>query len=235
MSSSSDPQTSLPFKGDLQKDNSGWGKSFSNLVYRLSALLIRFILRINGGLEIIGIENIPPTGGVIIASNHSSYLDPPLIGAVIPRRATFLARKGLFTIPLLGSFIKYFAVPVDREKTRTSTIKSAVKRLRNGELLIIFPEGRRSETGELQKGKRGVGMIAGLSKAIIVPALISGSDRALPVGARWPRRARISIVFDNPLSPSTLYVDKNSSNEEITRKIMSSIGEIKKRYADNRG
>lgn len=144
-----------------------------------------------------------------------------------------MARKGLFTIPLLGWFIKHFAVPIDREKTRTSTIKSAVRRLNNGELLIIFPEGRRSETGELQKGKRGVGMIAGLSKAIVVPALISGSDRALPVGARWLRRARISIVFDNPLSPSTLYVDKNSSNEEITRKIMRSIGKIKNRHADN--
>ena len=124
---------------------------FFGTFYNVSAVLIRGIFRINGGLTVQGEENVPE-GGVIIASNHISYLDPPLIGAVTPRRVTFMARKGLFEIPVLRSIIKPAAFPIDREKPRPSTIKEAIKRLRNGELLVIFPEGGRSETGKLLKG-----------------------------------------------------------------------------------
>lgn len=198
-------------------------------------MIIRFILHINGGLDIKGIENVPAEGGVIIASNHISYLDPPLLGAVLPRGATFMARRGLFNIPLLGWFIKHRAFPVDRGKTLPSTMKEAVKRLKNGELLIIFPEGKRSETGKLLEGKRGIGMIAHLSKAAVVPALIIGSNKALPVSAKWLKRARISIAFDSPIYSSTKYGEGNDLYENITQRIMCAIGELKKRYEDNSG
>jgi 1-acyl-sn-glycerol-3-phosphate acyltransferase len=206
-----------------------------NLFYRFCALIIRFILHINGGLDIKGIENVPAEGGVIIASNHISYLDPPLLGAVLPRGATFMARRGLFNIPLLGWFIKHHAFPVDRGKTLPSTMKEAVKRLKSGELLIIFPEGKRSETGKLLEGKRGIGMIAHLSKAAVVPALIIGSNKALPVSAKWLKRARISIAFDSPIYSSTKYGEGNDLYENITQRIMCAIGELKKRYEDNSG
>jgi 1-acyl-sn-glycerol-3-phosphate acyltransferase len=210
-------------------------KSDRNLFYKLSALIIRLVLRINGGLYIKGEDNTLLEEGIIVASNHISYLDPPLIAAVLPRRATFMARKGLFNIPLLGWFIKHYAFPVDREKTLPSTIKEAVKRLKNGELLVMFPEGRRSETGELLEGKRGIGMIARLSKAAIVPTLIIGSNKALPVGGKWLKRAKISIIFDSPMVLSTVKGEGNNLYEDISQKIMGAIGELKKRYADNSG
>ncbi len=142
-----------------------------------------------------------------------------------------MARKGLFTIPLLGWLIKLYAIPVDRERTRPSTIKEAVKRLKNGEAIVMFPEGKRSETGRLLEGKRGVGMVAGLSEVPIIPTLITGSNKVLPVDAKWLRRARISVIFGKPIFPpgergDTIY-------ENTSRKIMHEIGELKKRYEDS--
>src|SRR5512139_2385233 len=111
-----------------------------NLLYKLTQILIRLILWINGGVVVKGRENIPREGGVIIAANHISYIDPPLLGAVLPRRATFLARKGLFEIPVLSWGMRQTAIPVDREKTQPSTIKESVRRLKKGEVIVLFPE-----------------------------------------------------------------------------------------------
>lgn len=198
-------------------------------IERLLPWIIRLIFRINGRLEVKGIDNIPMEGGVIVASNHISYLDPPLLGAIIPRKVTFMARRGLFDIkvPLLRWVIRHYAFPVDREKTLPSTIKEALRRLKNRELLVIFPEGRRSETGGLLEGKKGIGLIVGRSRVAVVPALIQGTDRALPVGGKWLRKAKISVIFDKPL-----YFSENNS-ELITKKIMTLIGELKKDHADN--
>ncbi len=217
---------------DKLKDNLPKKPSLAgNLFYHFYVLIIKLILRINGGLHVEGKDNIPAEGGVIIASNHISYLDPPLLCAALPRRATFMARQGLFKIPLLRWFIKHYAFPVDREKTLPSTIKEAVKRLKSGELLVMFPEGRRSETGELLEGKRGIGMVASISKVPVIPTLIIGSDKALPVDAKWLRRARISVIFGKPIAP---YEEKGSNiYETISQKIMYAIGELKKRHGDN--
>ncbi|MBI4697491.1 MAG: 1-acyl-sn-glycerol-3-phosphate acyltransferase [Nitrospirae bacterium] len=197
------------------------------LVYYLSTLLVRFVFCINGGLQVKGRENVPPDGGVIIASNHLSYLDPPILGTAMPRRATFMARKGLFNIPFIRSYIRLYAFPVDRTRTLPSTIKEAVRRLKNGEALVMFPEGRRSETGALLEGKRGIGMVAGLSKVPIVPTLITGTDKALPIDARWLKRAKISVVFGSPIVFSA-----EDHGENFSKKIMHEIGELK-RNADN--
>jgi len=206
-------------------------RSNRSLIFRVITLFIRCIFRINGGLEVRGIENIPARGGVIVASNHLSYLDPPLIASVLPRRATFMARRGLFNISLLGCFIRHYAFPVDREKTHPSTIKEALRRLKDGEVLAIFPEGQRSETGRLLEGKPGIGMIAKLAKVSIIPTLIIGTDKALPVGAKWLRRAKISVIFGTPLAPVAIE-QEGISYKGISQKIMDLIGELKKRYAD---
>jgi len=179
-------------------------------------------------------ENVPVEGGAIVAANHISYLDPPLLGAVISRKATFMARKGLFSIPVLGQAIKYAAIPVNRERTQPSTIKETVARLKGGELIVIFPEGRRSETGEMLKAKRGVGMIVGLSKVPVIPALIVGSDKVLPVDAKWLRRGRISVVFGRPIyyTPS-VKEEGHVLHEETSERIMAAIKEMREQYADN--
>ncbi len=208
-----------------------------NFLYKFAQVLIRCICRINGGLIVEGRENIPPEGGLIIAANHISYVDPPLLGAVLPRRATFMARRGLFEMPLLRWVMKQTAIPVDRQKTRPSTIKEAVMRLKKGEVVVLFPEGRRSDTGELLEGKRGVGMLISLSGVPVVPALVQGTDRMLPVDARWLKRARVMIVFDRPIYYTSIHEKDRPAHllyEDISGKIMAAIGELQKRYANNR-
>ncbi len=206
------------------------------LLYKLVAFTIRLILRINGGVTIIGKDNIPAEGGALVAANHISYIDPPLIGAVLPRNATFMARQGLFEIPVLGWMIKRAAFPVDRERTRPSTIKETVRRLKTGELIVIFPEGRRSDTGELMEAKRGLGMIVGLSSVPVVPALIIGADKALPIDARWLKRAKIKVVFGKPIFYTSMIEEKGAHNhhlhEEISGAVMSAIKELKNHYGN---
>ena len=209
-------------------------KKATDILYELVAVTIRTILRINGGFEIKGKENIPMEGGVLVAANHISYLDPPLIGSLLPRRATFMARKGLFDIPVLGWIIKGAAFPVDRERTRPSTIKETVRRLKGGELIVIFPEGRRNESGELMEAKRGVGMIGSLSRAPVVPALIVGSDKALPVNAKWLKRAKVTVVIGKPIYYHSITEGKNYSghelHEEISIRVMASIRKMQSDY-----
>jgi 1-acyl-sn-glycerol-3-phosphate acyltransferase len=199
------------------------------------AFSFRSIIRINGGLEVIGAENIPKQGGVLVAANHISYLDPPAIGSVIPRKPTFMARKGLFEIPVLKWFIRHFAFPVDRERPRPSTIKDAIKRLRSGELVLMFPEGRRNESGELSTAKRGIGMIASLGNVPVIPAVIIGSDNALPPDARWLKRAKISVMFGEPMDFNALKNemanDSHALHEEISNAIMSEILGLQQRFA----
>jgi 1-acyl-sn-glycerol-3-phosphate acyltransferase len=208
--------------------------TLNNLIYDLVALTIRLICRINGGLEIKGKENVPAEGGVLVAANHISYLDPPLVGAVVPRRATFMARKGLFEMPVLRWMIKSAAFPVDRERTRPSTIKETVRRLKQGELIAIFPEGRRSDTGKLMEAKRGIGMLSSLSKAPVVPTLIVGTDKALPANAKWLKRARVTVVFGKPIYYNSIANNNvngdHQLHEDISNRVMTAIGEMQRNH-----
>ena len=205
-----------------------------NILYWLVAFTVKLILRLNGGLEVIGKENVPAEGGVLVAANHISYIDPPLVGSVVPRQATFMARKGLFEVPVLRWMIQRAAFPVDRERTRPSTIKETVKRLKMGSLIVMFPEGRRSDTGQPMEAKRGIGMVVRLSKVPVVPAAIIGADKALPIDARWFKRAKVTVVFGKPIYFDNNADDKGSNNqavhEKISSSIMAAIGELTKSY-----
>ena len=202
----------------------------ADIIYKLIAITIRTIFFFNGGLEVVGKENIPKEG-VIIASNHISYLDPPILGSVTPRRCNFMARKGLFDVPVLGWMIKYAAFPVDRDKPRASTIKEAVKKTRAGQIVVVFPEGTRSKTGELQEPKPGIGMVAAMSRAPIVPAYLTGTDKALPSGAKWLKRTKIKVVFGKPIYYTSTEESGGRTGqgkrEEVSMMIMDAIRELK--------
>lgn len=174
----------------------------------------------------LGSENVPKESGVIIAANHLSYLDPPIIGVALERRPTYIAKEELFRIPLLGRFIKMFSFSVDRNRVQPSTIKEAVSRLKEGEVIVMFPEGGRSAQGDLLDAKRGVGMIAVISGMPVVPTLIEGTDRALPVGAKFLRPAKIRVVFGTPVKFDTKEKGKQFQ-ERISREIMEAIKSLK--------
>jgi 1-acyl-sn-glycerol-3-phosphate acyltransferase len=160
-------------------------------------------------LKVIGSENVPIKGGAIIAANHASYLDPPAVGVALKRRAVYMAREGLFRIPLLGLFIRTFSLPVRRGKPLPSTIKEVVRRLKHGEVVVIFPEGGRSTDGSIADIKRGIGVITQLAKVPVIPAYLSGTGKALPVGAKFLRLAKITVIFGHPLK-----IDKKEGENE---------------------
>ncbi|MEW6067245.1 MAG: lysophospholipid acyltransferase family protein [Nitrospirota bacterium] len=189
-------------------------------------MIIYIFLKVFYRLKVIGLENVPDKGGVIIAANHVSYLDPPAIGVALKRQATYMAREGLFKIPVVGAFVKLFSFPVRRDKPQPSTIKEAVKRLRKGELIVMFPEGSRSADGKPVDVKRGIGIITTMSRVPIVPAFINGTEKALPVGAKFLRPAKITITFGHPVEIEREETNKNMQ-EKISMDIMQAIKNLK--------
>jgi 1-acyl-sn-glycerol-3-phosphate acyltransferase len=151
-------------------------------------------------LEGRGGEHVPRTGPVLLVSNHSSVLDPPLIGGACPRVLTFMAKAELFSIPLFGRLIAALnARPVNREGGDARALKDALRLLEAGRALLVFPEGTRGPEGTVREGKPGAGMLAALSGAPVVPVHISGTGRALPKGAAWPRPRKVIVRFGPPL------------------------------------
>jgi 1-acyl-sn-glycerol-3-phosphate acyltransferase len=190
--------------------------------YRIIKIFLYTFFKVFYGLKVFGLENIPKGGGFIMAANHASFLDPPVIGGVSTRRVRFMAREGLFKIPLFGTFLKIFAFPVKRDKPHPSAIKGAVRRLRQGELIVMFPEGSRSVDGNLLEAKRGVSVIAAISRMPVVPTFIRGTEKALPVGARFPRPSKITVTFGAPL---VMHKDETEKQfqERVNRDIIKEI------------
>jgi 1-acyl-sn-glycerol-3-phosphate acyltransferase len=152
-----------------------------------------------------GTENVPRTGPVIVACNHISYLDPPVLGTTSPRRLSYMAKEELFRIPVLGPLIAAVgAYPVDRKGSATAAIKRSVEVLRQGGAIGIFPEGTRNISGE-NEARGGVALLASLGKAPVVPACVVGTS-----GAK--RFEKFDVVFGKPLS---LPADRKATREEM--------------------
>jgi 1-acyl-sn-glycerol-3-phosphate acyltransferase len=197
--------------------------------YRILKIFLYTFFKVFYRLEVFGLENIPEEGGFIMAANHASYLDPPVLGAVSTRRVRFMAREGLFKVPLLRTFIKAFSFPVKRGKPHPSAIKEAVQRLRQGQLIVVFPEGSRSADGSLLEAKRGLSVIAALSKIPVVPTFIKGTEKALPVGKKLLRPAKITVVFGTPLAMKNQETEKQFQgrlNRDIIKEIENLKGKI---------
>jgi len=163
----------------------------------IAVALMRLFFR----LEVVRPGLVPATGPVLIVSNHVSVLDPPFVGASAPRPLFFMAKEELFRIPLFGRLIRALnARPVRRDGSDTRALKAALAQLEEGRALLVFPEGTRGEEGQpLREGKAGVGMLAVLSGAPVVPVYVSGTGAALPRGRSVPRPARVRVTFGPPL------------------------------------
>jgi 1-acyl-sn-glycerol-3-phosphate acyltransferase len=173
-----------------------------------------------------GSANVPATGAALLAANHASFLDPPLVGVGTPRPLHFLAKAELFRVPLLGSLVRRLnAHPVEREGADMGALRLALALLREGQALLVFPEGTRGDGERLGPAKAGVGMVAALSEAPVVPVYVHGSGRALPRGARYPRVTRISVTYGEPLRFPR--VRGKARYQEISDEIMAAIGRLK--------
>ena len=182
--------------------------------YRFVQLLFRVLFSIFFRLETIGRENIPHEGPVVIASNHVSLLDPPMIGTAASRPIHFMAKSELF-------------VPVHRRAADTHAIRHAFKLLKDRKVLGIFPEGHRIRTGKLGKAEPGAMEIAIKGRAQVVPTAILGSNLGAQKGF-WPH---IKVVFGQPISVFGAEGGKKDT-EAFTEELM---GEISRLIKENGG
>jgi 1-acyl-sn-glycerol-3-phosphate acyltransferase len=137
----------------------------------LAVIAMRLLFR----LEARGIEHVPRQGPLLVVANHSSLLDPPLVGGAAPRPLSFLAKAELFRVPGFGRLIHALnARPVRREGADASALRSALRMLEDDRALLVFPEGTRGPEGTFREPKAGAGMLAVASGAAVVPAFVRG-------------------------------------------------------------
>ncbi|HLS27762.1 MAG TPA: lysophospholipid acyltransferase family protein [Opitutales bacterium] len=202
-----------------------------NLIYGTGHFLSTIFFDLFFSGDVAGVESIPKTGPYIIAANHASYLDPPAIGCRVPREMCYFARKTLFKPGLPSWFLhKVNTIPVDLESdTDISSLKTVFRRLKEGDGILLFPEGTRSHDGKLQEGRAGVGMIACRSQVPVVPARIFGSFEAYGRNQRFPNfHTPIDVAFAPPLSFDDYNVPGRGKDryQAVSEKIMDAIGRI---------
>ncbi|MDQ1628103.1 MAG: 1-acyl-sn-glycerol-3-phosphate acyltransferase [Actinomycetota bacterium] len=180
------------------------------MFYALTRLLTMVLFRVLWRPVIEGREHIPPTGPVIVASNHLAFIDSIVIPLAVPRRVVFLAKaeyfegRSLASLPRRAFFHTFGAVPVARDQQRDAqaSLELAAAVLARGDAFGIYPEGTRSRDGRLYRGRTGVGWLAVATGAPVLPVGLVGTDRVQPVGARLPRVHRVRVRFGEPVDPA---------------------------------
>ncbi len=187
------------------------------MIYGIAWVIWKILRTLSFPLKVQGKENVPRKGAFILASNHLSYLDPMIIGECFPRYISYMAKESLFKNKLFAFFLNGVgAFPVKRETADIGAIKEALKRLKGGCPLVLFPEGTRlTSQKEIHPG---AALIAVKSGVPVVPVYLKGSDRVLPPGTKSLRRFPASVSFGLP----QVYSKKNSY-EEIADQIMREI------------
>lgn len=161
-------------------------------------------------LRASGLENIPRTGGCLLAANHQSYLDPTFVAAFLPREMHFMARRTLFRNPVFRALIvRCNAFSIDRDRADVKGVKSAIERLEAGNLLLVFPEGTRTRDGSIGPLKAGIGILAERAAVPIVPVLITGAYKVWPKGRLFPGMGSVRLRFGKPILPAVLKDDRN--------------------------
>ena len=190
-------------------------------LYPIGKSIVKVILTPLYRIQIIGKENIPRDGGVLICSNHIDNLDPPVVGLTCPRTIHFMAKEELFHAPILKHILPTINVfPVKRGMSDKKAIRTGLTLLKDGKVLGLFPEGTRSKTGELGKGLAGAGFFALRTDAAIVPCAV--------IGPYKPFR-KLKVVYGKPID-FKVYREQKISAEEATENIMNEIRRLISEY-----
>ncbi|MBP2240697.1 1-acyl-sn-glycerol-3-phosphate acyltransferase [Cytobacillus eiseniae] len=172
--------------------------------------------------EVLGTEDFPKEGGVLLCSNHIHNFDPPVVGINAPRPVHFMAKEELFHVPVLGKLVPHLnAFPVKRGMSDREALRKGLSLLKDGHVLGLFPEGTRSKDGELKKGLAGAGFFALRTEAAVVPCAIIGPYKAFK---------RLKVVYGTPIDMVTLREQKASA-EETTEIIMKEISNLIKKHS----
>jgi 1-acyl-sn-glycerol-3-phosphate acyltransferase len=191
--------------------------------YALCRWTAQICLRVAYGLTVRGMENIPRRGRVIIASNHRSNLDPPILGSLVPREMHFFAKEELFRNRVLGSLIRSLnAFPVRRGQFDRESLSRSVEVLKNEGALIFFPEGTRAPADGFLKAKLGLGWVVALASSPILPVYIHGSTAK---AFRFRGRPQISVTFGKPVPPESL-IDPTLRGKTLYQSVSDRVVEV---------
>lgn len=172
--------------------------------YAITRVLVRLFVPFLGGITVIGAENIPETGPIILAPNHRSYMDPPYLSMVTKRQLHLMAKDSLFRVPVFGAYIKAMgAFPVKRGAADRGAIKQAIAELKAGHVMGIFPEGTRAASGTLLPAEKGFALVAKQTGIPIVPIALEGTDKVLPMHGRL-HRAHVTATIGKPMTASEM-------------------------------
>jgi len=191
-------RVAVPQTGSVRRHLGAVG---GNLWYLFWKTLVWVVGKLAFRLRIEGREHEPAQGPFIVAANHVSALDPPLVGTSLHHRGSYMGKQELFTVPILGPLLRSIGVfPVRRGEADHRAIRTALEVLASGGVLVMFPEGTRSADGRLQKPEPGAALIALRTGVTVLPVAVVGSYRILPRGTRWPRFQQITIRMGPPLT-----------------------------------
>jgi 1-acyl-sn-glycerol-3-phosphate acyltransferase len=174
-------------------------------------------------------KSVPRKGGLLIAANHASILDIPFLGCGIRRRLSYIGRHDLFPIPVLKTFIKYLGwIPILDDKGDRAAFRRAEQLLLRGEAVVIFPEGVRTRTGQLSKGRPGIGRLVAKTRCAVLPGYIDGTLEALPIHARRVRLHPVTVIYGQLLRfpHMTGISNKKDYYRHVVETVMRSITEL---------
>jgi 1-acyl-sn-glycerol-3-phosphate acyltransferase len=197
-----------------------------NPIYRVGWTAFRALYATYFRWRVFNPERVPATGAVLLASNHASFLDPPLVGSGLKRECAFLARESLFRFAFTRWLLTHWqAVPLDRDGSSAAGIKRILEALKQGRAVILFPEGTRTRDGHLQRARSGVGLIVLKSTAPVVPVRVWGTFEAYGRHVKFPRPHRVTVKYGHPIDFSALRAEAQSCSKERLKEIYQQIAD----------
>lgn len=209
-----------------------------NLSYRLGWMFFRALYAVYFRWRVFNADRVPQSGGVILACNHASFLDPPLVGAGLKRDINYLARESLFRFPGMGALLRSWnSVPVDRDGGGATGLKAILDRLLAGGGIILFPEGTRTHDGHLQPARSGIGLVVIKSAALVVPVRVFGTYEAYGRHLKFPRPHRVMVKYGRPMNFEPLRAEAKQCSkarlkeiyQEVADEIMAAIAKLEPR------
>jgi len=199
-----------------------------NLIYRFAWCLFRIVFAVYFRWRVYHPERVPLKGPVILAANHASFIDPPLVGSGLKREINYLARESLFRFPVVGAALRAVnSVPVDRDGGGAVGLRAILDRLLAGGGIILFPEGTRTRDGLLQPARSGIGLAVIKSDAPVVPVRVFGTFEAFGRHLRFPRPHPIAVKYGQPMLFEELRAEAKTCSKQRLKEIYRQVaGEI---------